>query len=496
MKQHVALTLLVLEVLILQQGLALVRAPRVAIIGGGIGGASASHFLTELSNGTVDIDLYEAKTIGGRLATTKIDKDEFEAGGSIIHPKNKYMQRFVKLLGLEKSPYIAEDGADAIWNGDEFIFLGDDLMSKMKLFWRYGLQIFSLKNHVDNIMEDFVKIYDLQDAGHSFDNATALISATNKDFPKLLRTSTKDYFLRLGFKKILIDELVQATTVVNYGQEVQNIQSFVGCISVAGAGADLWSVKGGNKEVPQHLINRNKNVNVVPSRVTKIRNLANVSNSSQYEVTYINRGSTDPITSNYDIVIIATPLTSDQEFQIEFVGFPNSLVFPGDFQTTYATFVKANLNVTYFDLQQAMNSILSCNPNKTRISSVGKLNPVDGSVKKAPRVWKIFSRESMESSVIHKMFSQVIEKKEIVWKAYPHYSTNLKPNNFKLHDALYHVNAMEWIGSAMEMSAIAGRNVAILAYKDFQESCVHDFMSDREAFQHSNIKKLRMREGL
>jgi len=71
----------------------------LAIIGGGIGGASTSHFLTELFNGTLDIDLYEAKTIGGRLATIKIDKDEVEAGGSIIHPKNMYMQRFLKLLG-------------------------------------------------------------------------------------------------------------------------------------------------------------------------------------------------------------------------------------------------------------------------------------------------------------------------------------------------------------------------------------------------------------
>lgn len=43
--------------------------------------------------------MYEAKTIGGRLATVKVDGDEVEAGGSIIHSKNMYMQRFVKLLG-------------------------------------------------------------------------------------------------------------------------------------------------------------------------------------------------------------------------------------------------------------------------------------------------------------------------------------------------------------------------------------------------------------
>ena len=71
----------------------------LAIIGGGIGGAATSQFLTEIFNNNLNIDLYEAKTIGGRLATVKIDNNEFEAGGSIIHPRNKYMQDFVQLLG-------------------------------------------------------------------------------------------------------------------------------------------------------------------------------------------------------------------------------------------------------------------------------------------------------------------------------------------------------------------------------------------------------------
>jgi prenylcysteine oxidase/farnesylcysteine lyase len=52
-----------------------------------------------LSNGNLDIDLYEAETIGGRLATVKFGNNEVEAGGTIIHPKNMYMQKFVRLLG-------------------------------------------------------------------------------------------------------------------------------------------------------------------------------------------------------------------------------------------------------------------------------------------------------------------------------------------------------------------------------------------------------------
>ncbi|XP_011643210.1 prenylcysteine oxidase 1-like [Pogonomyrmex barbatus] len=458
--------LLVLEALTLQLGISVEKpAPHVAIIGGGIGGASTLHFLSELLNGNLEIDLYEAKTVGGRLATIKIDGDEFEAGGSIIHPKNMYMQRFVKLLGLEHS--FLDDQKYGIWNGDEFVFTESNwsIISLLKLFYRYGFQPYKLKRHVENMIEDFVKIYDLQDAGQSFANVTDLLSAMNKDFPNLLQISIRDKLLHMGFTENLINELEQATIITNYGQEV-DVHSFVGFISWAASG-DLWTVKGGNKRVPEHLVYRTKNVNVMRNRVTKIRNLANINNSSRYEVTYTNKDGTDSITSNYDIVIIAAPLTKDQASQIEFIGFPDNLMFPGSYQITHVTFVKANLNPKYFGLQEILDGILSCNPNKTKISTVGALESVDGLVKKNPRVWKIFSRKPVESSLIHDMFSNVIEKKEIAWKAYPRYSTNLNFNNFKLHDALYYVNAIEWAASAMEMSAIAGRNVAILAHNDF-----------------------------
>ncbi|KAL6257655.1 hypothetical protein P5V15_011233 [Pogonomyrmex californicus] len=479
--------LLVLEALILQLGISVEKpAPHVAIIGGGIGGASTLHFLSELLNGNLEIDLYEAKTVGGRLATITIDGDEFEAGGSVIHPKNMYMQRFVKLLGLEHNFF--DDQKYGIWNGDEFVFTESNwsVISLLKLFYRYGFQPYKLNRYVENMMEDFLKIYDLQDAGQSFANVTELLSAMNKDFPNLLQISIRDKLLHVGFTERLINELEQASIVGNFGQEV-DVHSFLGFISWA-ASSDAWAVKGGNKRVPEDLIYRTKNVNVMRNRVTKIRNLANINDSSRYEVTYTDKDGTDSITSNYDIVIIAAPLTKDQASQIEFVGFPDDLIFPGSFQTTHVTFIKANLNLKHFGLQETLDSILSCNPNKTNINMVLALESVDGLAKKNPRVWRVYSRKPMESSLIHDMFSNIIEKKEVAWKVSPRYSTNLNyNNNFKLHDALYYVNAIEWAANGMEMSAIAGRNVAILAHNDFLQ--MHSL--NKEVIKDST-KKLRV----
>lgn len=62
-------------------------------------------------------------------------------------------------------------------------------------------------------------------------------------------------------------------------------------------------------------------------------------------------------------------------------------------------------------------------------------------------------------------------------------------NNFKLHDALYHVNTIEWAASAMEMSAVAGRNVAILAYNDFLQKSPN-FMSHKATLKDSTTKHM------
>ncbi|XP_076754653.1 prenylcysteine oxidase 1 [Xylocopa sonorina] len=440
--------------------------PDIAIIGGGIGGAASSHFLTELFKNNLKIDLYEAKTIGGRLATIKIDNNEFEAGGSIIHPRNKYMQDFVKLLGLEHlSP---NERRTSIWNGNEIVFEESSwkILSLAKLIYRYGTQPFALDRHVTSILNDFEKIYHLQDAGESFTNYTSLLSAMNTKFPKLLQIPIKNYLVNLGYSEKLINEVVKAVLVVNYGQDV-NIQSFVGLVSLAGAGFNLWSVKGGNKKVPEHLIYRNQYVNVVPSRVIKIVNIPKNNTENVYEVHYHNQDSTITMKAVYDIVILAIPLTRDQEFPIIFEGFPNNDFYSqGKYHETIATFVKGNLKPLHFGLEDESDNVLSCDPNKTVISSLGRLNSVEGIMENS-KIWKIFSNKRLNSTILSEIFSNIQETKQIIWKAYPEYSTEVREANFKLHNALYHVNAIEWTASAMEMSAISGRNVALLAHKDF-----------------------------
>ena len=76
------------------------KAVNIAIVGAGIGGSSCSYFIRELFGVQANIDVFEASNrIGGRLDTVEIAGKKFESGGSIIHPKNKYMGDFVEKLG-------------------------------------------------------------------------------------------------------------------------------------------------------------------------------------------------------------------------------------------------------------------------------------------------------------------------------------------------------------------------------------------------------------
>jgi prenylcysteine oxidase/farnesylcysteine lyase len=73
----------------------------IGIIGGGIGGTGSAYFLKQLlhEEDEISVDIFEPRHIGGRLRVINVGGREYEAGGSIIHPRNKYMQRFVKELG-------------------------------------------------------------------------------------------------------------------------------------------------------------------------------------------------------------------------------------------------------------------------------------------------------------------------------------------------------------------------------------------------------------
>ena len=79
---------------------------KVAVLGAGVGGSTATYFLRKAFGSSVQIDVFEkTNKIGGRTRVIEMGRNTFEAGASIIHDSNRYLLDFCteygKYMGID-----------------------------------------------------------------------------------------------------------------------------------------------------------------------------------------------------------------------------------------------------------------------------------------------------------------------------------------------------------------------------------------------------------
>ena len=154
-------------------------SPTVCIVGAGIGGSSVAHFLRKYSPDSTPaakILVFERRrAVGGRMAIVTVAGETFEAGASILHPKNLHAVNYTKLLNLKVKPPSSESSSIGIWNGKRFVFktvkIGSDIplidkllklpfidyvvsnlvsfVNSVLLFFRYGFSLLKMQNFVE-----------------------------------------------------------------------------------------------------------------------------------------------------------------------------------------------------------------------------------------------------------------------------------------------------------------------------------------------------------
>lgn len=176
-------------------------------------------------------------------------------------------------------------------------------------------------------------------------------------------------------------------------------------------------------------------------------------------------------------MVIATPLHQGKS-DITFTGFSPSIpsTYPGRYHQTVSTLIHGLLNMSYLGTSQpasefTVSDVLTTDTKGSVINSLSSLDPVHipAGYKRPPashaKVWKIFSPQPLSQEQLRDMFLSWDSVSESRWLAYPAYRPpHRKTPPFILHDRLYYLNAVEWAASAMEMSAISARNVALLAH--------------------------------
>ncbi|XP_063304725.1 prenylcysteine oxidase 1-like [Pelobates fuscus] len=443
---------------------------RIAVIGAGIGGSSAAYFLRHKYGKHIQIDVFEKGEVGGRLATVDMEGAQYEAGGAVIHPLNLHMKTFVKELGLHvRSPTSSIVG---IYNGDDFVFQESNwfLINIIKMLWYYGLNFIRMYMWVEDMLDKFMRIYRYQTFEYSFSSTESLLHALGgNDFITKLNMTIDENMQKAGFSQKFIDEIVGPAMRVNYGQGVK-INGFVGSVSLAGTDSGLWAIEGGNKLVCSGLIYASKAQlikGIVTSVEEKIRPMKSGGTVKLYELSY--ETSAGSQLGLYDIVIIATPLNRGLS-EITFLGFdPPIETFSKHYQQTVATFVHGRINTSFFGCAKPceLSEVLTTSNPKLFFSSIGAVAPVKETESPYPgglKIWKVFSPQPLTKDQLNLLFESHHAVKVKTWLAYPHYDPPEKMPPIILHDRIYYLNSIEWAASAMEMSAISAKNIALLSH--------------------------------
>ncbi|KAL3982696.1 Prenylcysteine lyase family protein [Acanthocheilonema viteae] len=444
---------------------------KVAIIGGGIGGASSAYFLRTLapSETNIEIHLFNQGSIGGRLTTVQMqyngEERIFEAGGTILHPANLYFKNWIEKFGLHKNkPH--ENGIMGIWNGEEFVFLKSSwyLITFYRLLKRYGFDL--LKGHfeISSLLSDFENIYAMLDQGRSFDTVDAMVTAMSIRLSKLVNRTMKEDLANSGYHYPFIMEFANAALNCNYGQSVKEMRAFAGFVGLAGFVSGLYSVNGSNKLIVEKLIDYSK-IKLISAEV------AAISKRNDQFVLYGSDGQ--ELDTNYNYVIVAVPLHQKQQIQIEGVNWEGQR---GKFKQITATFVEGSLRASHWSLSKndMLTAVISCN-NSLSYNAIAQILPVDYQESESlPRtdsnkIWKIFSSKNLTDSDLSLYFSEIKNIKRVSFLAYPEYKKYPADRpKFRLTKNICFVNAIEWLASAIEMSAIGGRNCINMLLRDFE----------------------------
>ncbi|MCP9265798.1 hypothetical protein DINM_021187 [Dirofilaria immitis] len=417
------------------------------------------------SEANIEINLFNHGNIGGRLTTVQMPYNGkirmFEAGGSVLHPANLYLKNWMEKFGLHKKNEPLEKGVTGIWNGQEFVFLESPyyLITLYRLLKRYGFDQLKSRFEIKNLLSNFENIYVLLDQGKSFDSIDAMVMAMSIHLAKLVNKTMEEHLIENGYHDPFIVEFTNAALNCNYGQfvkyalhQLQEIGAFVGSVGLAGSASGLYSVNGSNKLIVQKLIDYSK-AKLVNAEVTT------VSKRNNRFVLYGNDGQ--KLSANYDYVIVAVPLHQKQQIQIEGVNCKGQR---GRFKQITTTFLEGSLRARHWLLSEndKLTTVIACN-NSLSYNAIEQLSPVDYQENESlPRtssneIWKIFSSKRLADSELSLYFSEIKSIKRIPFLAYPEYKKYPADRpQFRLAKNICFVNAVEWLASTIEMSAIGG----------------------------------------
>eukprot|EP00164_Ancoracysta_twista_P010040 GFYU01015016.1.p1 GENE.GFYU01015016.1~~GFYU01015016.1.p1 ORF type:complete len:514 (+),score=120.04 GFYU01015016.1:24-1565(+) len=433
------------------------NAPKVAVVGGGIGGGATSYYLKKLLP-NAEITVYEkTERIGGRLYHIDYQGLLVEVGGDAWAVDNYYMQTLtkdlkIKLSGDDDSTVDSLSsgprrfGGVQIYDGTKFVPINVTLKEKLLmgaivLIFRERL----LRNYWLRGSKPFSKVEDF-----------LLHGSLNKYTSVSTLEFFKKNYVPIDLAQVSVEPILRAI----YDQSME-VSTFASLVSLLAASAKQSSAAAGNSEVVRAMLTAGGADVRLNTHVTDVKKSDGA--DGKYTVTSTTTGAdgAKDQSEEYDVVVVATPL----EFSDLQSKFPQ--VALRDFVHIYVTFVEADdINLSYFDPSTTPSST-SPDDILTTESSGNLFTELSyrGQSKSGKRVYKMFTNEDITG----RLSELFVNHSNPYVHHWPHTFPNLNPSAQSSYQdvhldshRMFYINGMESVASAMEGSVIGARNIALL----------------------------------
>ena len=422
-----------------------------------------------------------------------------EVGASIFVDVNSILSDAAKEFGLlhaDTCDILESKYEFGVWDGERFVYKqGSDSNSWWdiaKLVWKYGLAPIKTQKLMRSTVGKFLGMY--EEPNFPFADLSEAVKAVG--LTDTTAVSGRELLKKEGISEKFSRELIQASTRVNYGQNLPIIHGVETMVCMAANGAH--ATDGGNWQIFDRMLQASNAEIYLNTSVTAVhkesdgRYALSLERSSKQEET---RQEEDVIVSHgYDAVILAAP------YQFANISFSPSLQHVPD-EIPYVTLPvtlftsRHRLNPRMFDLQsvdEIPEMILTTLPDGEDLNvgvgpaefwSISTLRTVEnkGHIE---YLYKIFSPEPLTAQFLAKMLDidepeagdtfstkDVSWMHEKVWKSYPYELPRVTFEHIRLDyeyvrqragGGVWYTSGIESFISTMETSALMGKNIARL----------------------------------
>jgi prenylcysteine oxidase/farnesylcysteine lyase len=442
---------------------------------------------------SLNIDVFEKNDfVGGRSTTVHAYEDPLqpvELGASIFVKVNHILVDAANDFNLSTSSLKREESegspALGVWDGGVFRLIqkSDSFgwVDLAKLFWRYGLAPVRTVNLMKATVGAFLKMY--ESPVFPFESLTA--AAESVGLLTATASTGEQFMLANGIQGDFGRDVVQASTRVNYAQNLAHIHGLEAMVCMATEGA--MAVEGGNWRIFDNMLASSEAKLQLSSQVQSVQRLPNGTYLIKADI-----NKTGLRSKLYDAVILATPYQfSDIELfnvskQIDEIPYVKLHVTI--FTSPY------RLSPTFFDLEPdalvpkvVLTTLPKNEPPRQGRDSVGSpgffsISLLDATVNPATQapeyLYKIFSPEIITEKYLAALLHSQDQPKTLgmqpnasqhvtwihrkIWHSYPYEYPRVTFEEIEIASSLYYTGGMDSFISTMETNALMGRNVARL----------------------------------